>query len=170
MRDIPPDVTAVTVDLPGRADEAVNYYFVARAFRGDRMSIDSNEVEYTVVRIPPPAPDSLSGEFIRDESVIKLTYEQPADDYQIHHWILYYKIGDAEYQVLGSVDAGQDLRLERTFDAVPPGEKATVSFVVTAYRRSGVFSQNSAELELEIDRTVVNPPQNFKIDLEIPVG
>lgn len=169
---IPQNITRLEVNLPGIEGRNTRYRFVARSFRGDEQSIDSNEVEYYVALVPPPPAVELAGSYDKAEGVVNVSWEQPAEDYEyltVSHWIVYYRVGDAEWTAVGRTDAGGELTMTAPFAAVQSGEQADVDFVVVSYRRSGVYSANSNILTLTIDRRNVPPIQNLRINIEIPV-
>ena len=172
--DIPQETTELVVDLPGEADKQTRYRFVARAFRGDDMSVDSNEVEYKVNLVAPPAPAGLRGEYDKDAGIIRLSWTQPDDlyDYVIDYWILFYRLsGASEWTRLGKITADNELTLETAFDAVPAGQAADVEFTAVSYRNSGIFSVDSDLFTIHIDRTggVVPPIDELRISVIIPV-
>lgn len=167
--NIPPDVYSLVVDLPGQPDAVTKYLFVARSFAGEDQSIDSNEVSYRVVNIPPITPIELAGEFDQAAGVITLTWLQPPDDHFIEKWIIYYRRDGPDFIKLGSVDQGQELTLTAGVDFFGDNELATVDFVVVAFRASGVFSANSREFSIEIDTRDAPVIQNLRIRVEIPV-
>lgn len=170
---IPQNVTSLVVDLTGIDGQDTRYRFVARAFRGDEQSADSNEVSYVVSRVAPPAATELSGAYDISAGSIKLRWSQPAEDEEwrtIDHWSVYYRIrGTEEWTLVGTVEAGGELKLETPFNAVAEGEQNDVEFVIVSYRRSGVFSANSETLLVNVDREGVDPVENLRIDIEIPV-
>jgi hypothetical protein len=168
--NIPQQVTDITVDLPGEPLKVLKYLFVCRAFKGSVESADSNEVGYKVVNTVPPTPINLSGSYDDDNQMINLTWEQPQDNHIIYKWIVYYRLSEnTDFTDLGIVNYNHELTLSTPFYVVPKGDKKTVIFTVVAFRRSGVYSDNSGELSIEIDRGIVGPVQNLKIDIDIPV-
>lgn len=168
--NIPYGVNSVVLDVPGTAGSVLKYLWVARAYRGENQSIDSNEVSYKVVNVPAVSPAALAAEYDPEAMTISLAWDQPQDDHPIEKWIVYYRI-DSNFVELGSVDSGQELTLSAPFDVIADGDMATVTFSVVAFRRSGVFSANSPEISLEIDRrsTEVDPIENLRININIPL-
>lgn len=167
--NIPPDVYSIVVDLPGRPNEVTNYLFVARSFIDQEQSQDSNQVSYKVVNIPPITPTELMGEFDKGAGVITLTWTQPEDDYYIEKWIIYYRRDGPDFIELGSVDQGQELTLTADSDFLGDSDLSVVDFVVVAFRSSGVFSANSVEHSIPIDRREVAPVNNLRIKIDIPI-
>lgn len=169
---VPQDITQLSVDLPGEAGADTKYMFVARTFRGDEYSENSNEVSYVVSLVPPFAPAELSGNYDKTAGMIHVSWSQPADKFEwrtIDHWSVHYRVADGDWQPVGQVDAGHELSMETTFGAVSEGERASVDFVVVAHRRSGAYSPDSEILTLDIDRRGVPPVQKLRINIEFPV-
>ncbi|MBT8490689.1 MAG: hypothetical protein KJN62_06555 [Deltaproteobacteria bacterium] len=171
--DIPSNVTSIVVDLPGVADDRTKYMFVARAFLEDEESENSNEVSYVVNNIVPPVPTALAGSYTKDTGIINVQWEQAAEAHNwayVHHWIIYYRLsGETEWTAIGRVNKDAELSLTVPFDKVEPGEQKEVEFTIVAYRRSGVYSADSAPLSITVDRRQVPPIQNLRINIEIPV-
>lgn len=167
-----PTARSVAVDAPTVANKVQGYDFVLRAIKGELESADSNSVQYYVVGVVPAAPTALNGEYNKETSIISLSWEQPIDEYDIWQWIVYYRMeGQTEFSELGRVDKGQALILTEEFDKVAEGEEGTAYFTVVSFRRDyTVHSENSMEFALVIDRTGPPiPPENLKINIEIPV-
>lgn len=170
---IPNNVTEMEVDLPGESDKIIKYAFVARAFRGDNESEDSNEVYYTVDRILPDAPFNIEGNYDELNSIITLTWEQIESNIEVAYWKIFYRIKDdnatGDWIQVGMVEKNSEMKLTGAFTAVAIDEVKDVDFSVVAYRSNEVFSHNSEVLTLHIDRTIVHPVKNLKIVAEIPV-
>lgn len=170
---IPQDTTSLTVDLPGVDNADTKYMFVARAFRGDLQSENSNEVFYVVSLVPPFAAAELTGNYDKEAGLISLSWQQPGGEPEwrqpVSHWIVYFRIGDGGWTPIGRIDTGNELTLEAPFSAVADGERADVQFTIVTYRRSGIYSENSAVLTIDVDRKGVPPIQNLRINIEIPV-
>ena len=172
IETLPPEARDTTIDVPPVIDKAMEYQFVIRAYKDEKESENSNQVEYTVVGIKPATPIQLTGEYNKSASIINLMWEQPQDEYDIYQWIVYYKLeSENDYIELGRVDKGQALVLTKAFDIVAQGEEKTVYFTVISFRRDyNIHSENAQELALLIDRSgppVV--PDNLKINIEIPI-
>lgn len=169
---IPQNITTLTVDLPGIPGEDTKYAFTAKSFRGDSLSVQSNEVEFVVVLVPPIAPSQLQGSFNKDDGLISISWNQPADETwrSVSHWIVYSReSGTEQWNAVGRINSDHELTIEMPISAIMTGDRATLEFVIVAYRRSGVYSQNSDILSIDVDRTDVPPIQNLRINIEIPV-
>lgn len=170
---IPKIVNSITIDLPGAAGIDTKYRFVGRSYRGNETSIDSNEVSYTVTLTPPIAPVELSGEYDKGAGLVKISWHQPPESEEwrtVSHWIVYYRVkGNYEWIPIGRIIPDSGLKMEAPFDTVAEGTRAQIEFVIVAYRRSGVYSQNSSILSIDIDRREIPPIQNLRINIEIPI-
>lgn len=169
VADVPAGQTSVVLDIPGIEGQVLKYQWVAKAYRADQQSAESNEVSYKVVRVVPISPINLTGSYDAKSSEINLTFEQPTDPYAIDHWAIYYSVDGSGFIELGAIYDPDQLRLEGEFNAVKAGEKKAIIFRAISYRRSGVYSADSNNFELVIDRTDVDPIQNLRINLVIPV-
>lgn len=122
---LPATVTQWSVDIPGAQGAEIKYVFVARAYRADRESTDSNIVAYVVCMVPPSTPTDLlyiDGRF---------QWIQPPDEYpwrNISHWALY----EEGAEVATTTTIGLDYPAD-------PGRR----YSVRAWRTSGVFSAES---------------------------
>lgn len=169
---IPQTTTALTVSLPGVENADTKYMFVARAFRGEDQSENSNTVAYVVSLVPPDAPQDLTGSYNKESNSIELVWTQAEEVAwrSISHYTVFYQIDNGEWIELGKVENGETT-LNTAFEAVPDGEVKNVAFAVVAYRRSGVFSADSSVLTLIIDRSLGEVPTvpNLRVKIEIPV-
>jgi hypothetical protein len=167
---VDPEARTATADEPGIVDDSRNICFVVRAYRGDEESDDSNYVCQVIDNTPLQAPTALTGNYDPEQNVITLTWDQ-ADADRAKFWLVYYKLPDSDFVELGRVDnTGQsDVTLSSVFDAVAEGLSADVTFAVVAYKNFDVFSPNSDELTITIDRSKPPAPVDFKITVEIPV-
>ena len=157
-----------TIDVPGEPDAVLKYQWIARAYRDDMESGNSNEVSYKVVNVQPLTPIELSGSY--EDDIITLSWSQPVDEHPIDKWVVYYKNADGQFEAIGIVTDGSNLELSSDVSELAPiGQRTNMSFAVVAFRRSGVYSANSVELEIEIDRREVAPVQNLRIEIEIPL-
>ena len=171
---IPQDITSVTINLPGEENKDTKYAFTAKSFLGSERSADSNYVDYIVSLVAPVSPNELDGVFNKEEGIITISWEQPVEEYsswrKISHWIIYYRLeNDLEWIPIGRITSDHELNMTAPFTAVDDGESKEVQFVVVAYRRSGVYSQNSDILTININREGVPPIQNLRIRVDIPI-
>lgn len=168
--NIPADVDRIIIDLPGVTGVDTKYNFVARAYRGTQESGNSNEVEYVVELTPPLSPDALQGSYDQAAGMILLSWAQPAGDIIVTHWIVYYRVKGAETWIaIGRINSDHELTMQAPIDAVTTGDRATLEFVVVAYRATGAYSENSNILEIDVDRREVPPVHNLRVNIEIPI-
>lgn len=163
---------STSIDAPTKAGAVQTYDFVIKAYKDDLESADSNTASYAVVGVKPLTPTGLMGQYDKELSIISLSWEQPLDPYDIHKWIVYYQVDPAAgFLELGQVDKDQQLNLTTEFSGVAEGEIKNVTFTVVSFRRDyTVYSDNSESLIIEIDRSGPPvPPENLKINIEIPV-
>lgn len=129
VASVGPEVTKVTVSLPGTPGIDVKYVFVARAYRGDTESDDSNLVSYVVCLVPPPTPINLA------YAAGRFTWEQPPDDYpwrKTDHWVLYNNGVEIDRVEVESINRPMEGGL----------------YTVRAWRSSGVSSEPSNTIGL----------------------
>lgn len=169
---IPQDITTISIDLTGPTGEDTEYFFTAKSFRGDQTSEPSNEVSHIVCMVPPEPPSDLQGEYNKEQGLVTVSWEQSPEAEawrQISHWIIYYKVEGENWIPIGRINSDHALTMEAPLDAVQQGERKNVDFVIVAYRNSGIYSQNSAVLTVDIDRRAVPPIQNLRLTVEIPL-
>jgi hypothetical protein len=168
---IPPDSRTVTATEDGWPGVSKKFCFMMRAYRGDEESADSEFICTIIDNSPLTAPADLTASY--EDEVITLAWGQPDSD-RAKFWRVYYKIGGTEFVELAKVDnTGQtELTVQAPFDKVPPGSAATVYFVVVAFKDNSVYSPNSAEAEVVIDRiesVPPPPPSNIRFKIRIPI-
>lgn len=171
---IPPDAREITTVENGWEGQAKKFCFKMRAYRGENESADSNEVCVTIDNTPLQAPQGALGQWDASNNVVILQWSQP-DLNRTKYWQVYYKFsGEAEYRLLDKLDnSGQpDLVLSKEITDVPAGEIRDCIFTIVAYKDNAVFSPDSDEVAITIDRTPdapIEPPQNFRMSLTIGV-
>lgn len=173
--NIAPDLREITAIQNGWAGASKKFCFVLRAFKGDKVSENSNEVCATINNTALQRPQNVLGSWDHDNSVVVIQWNQPDLD-RAKYWQIFYKFTDeSEYRLLGRLDkAGNpDLVLEKEISDVPAGEARECVFVVVAYKDSEVYSPDSEEIPVTIDRsgdeTTIPAPNNFRISVTIGV-
>lgn len=171
--NIPPDARTAKGIEEGWTGQIKKFCFVARAYKGDIESPDSNTVCKEINNLPLLAPSDVNGNYDKDQEIINISWKQEDSD-RAKFWQIYYKIGDGGFQELGKVEnSGQELLdITSPFEAVNAGESANVSFLVVAYKNYQVYSPNSSEIVLTIDRTLeteLPPVSDFRFKVEVPV-
>lgn len=171
---IPPDSREITTVEQGWTGVSKKWCFMMRAYRGENESADSNEVCVTIDNTPLQAPQGALGQWDSENDVVILQWTQP-DLNRTKYWQVYYKFsGETEYRLLDKLDnTGQpDLVLSKEITDVPAGESRDCIFTIVAYKDSAVFSPDSAEVAITIDRTPdapIPPPDNFRLSVTIGV-
>lgn len=169
---IPPNMTQITVKDLGRRGEILTYYFVLRAYVGTDQSGDSNEVYQTFDYRIPSVPIELAVEYQKDTNSVHASWKQN-DSTMVDNWKIFYSETSGEnYQVLDTIqNTGQtgDITTTKSL-SVPSGTIKTFYFVVVAFRKdSNIFSANSAEVSVVIDKRVPTPPTLRIVNINIPV-
>lgn len=171
---IPLDAREITTVENGWEGQAKKFCFKMRAFKGENESADSNEVCVTIDNTPLQAPQGALGKWDPSNNVVVLQWTQP-DLNRTKYWQVYYKFsGETEYRLLDKLDnTGQpDLVLSKEITDVPAGESRDCIFTIVAYKDSAVFSPDSAEVAITIDRrpdAPIPPPDNFRLSVTIGV-
>lgn len=165
--NIPAGSSELMVVMPGEENSVSVYSWVARAYLGEVESDDSNEVSYIVVNTIPLTPGSVTAEYDLETNQIVMSWDQPTEEYMPDKWVIEYQIGEGAWTPIGDIPGGtNDFLFETPFDLIGDGEYGTVNFRVVAYRRSGVQSEASQTLPVEIDRRIKPPiPQ---LNIEVP--
>lgn len=167
------DINTLDVDVLGIEGGILKYMWVCRSFKGDAESENSNEVAYKVINTLPLTPAGLNGSYDAVNKTVNLNWDQPPEKHRVYKWVVFYKLeGDPDYTELAMVDYDNELTVTRPLDVVAKGERKTVYFTVISYRRSGVFSADSNQFQIDIDRrdsTDPPKPENLHIDIDIPV-
>lgn len=171
--DIPPGAREYIATENGWEGVAKKWCFMARSFRGDKESPDSNYVCTIIDNTPIAYPVDLSASYNDELSQISLSWSQNDDFDRTKYWIVYYKLPDDEaFTALGEVanSGSSDLKMNVAFNAVPAGKLVDVSMVVVAFKNNEVYSANSDETVVTVDRLgAISEPNNFRFKLLIDV-
>ena len=140
-------------------------YFVMTAVSKEGFESDySNEVFFTFDYLPIESAVNLSAELSGDE--ITFTWNQ-GDIERVREWKLFYSETEGgPYEELSLIEyTGQPGPQYSTTSTmtVQKGEKKTFYFVLVTFNILWVFSENSNEVSVTIDRTVPDPVYNFKL-------
>jgi hypothetical protein len=166
-----PENTATINNLYGIPMIESTYFFVVRAYLEDLESADSEEVFFTIDRTPPLKITSIQAAYDRAQSAISLSFVQPSPD-RAKYWKVFYTFTSGQdYVEFDTIfNTGQaEPSLTTAFTAVPEGERKTVYFAVVGFFDDESFSENSAEVAVDINRIVLTPPANITIKVVIPV-
>lgn len=167
--NIPANVTQITITGLGVPNQVTTYYWVVRAYVGDDTSGDSNEV-FLAVDQTLVAPDSVEGTYDKTNKQIALSWTQPSGT--VTHWKVFYTFTSGQdYVELDMIDnTGQATpSILSPFTAVSAGDRQTVYFAIVAFNGDDIFSSNSAEVAIDIDRRLDAPVQNLRVNVVIPV-
>lgn len=169
--NIAPDLRATQFENPGEPGAIQKYCYVIRAFAGEEESENSNAVCYKIDNTPLDSPREVTGSYGKDDNSLKLDWIQNDLD-RTKFWKVYYRHADqSEFTELIKVDnSGQaELTVTAPADFVAQGEAQNVYFALVAFKNAVVFSPNSDEIMIRIDRRTggIDAPTNFKISLQI---
>lgn len=152
---IPGDVSSLPVPGLGVAGETNEYCWVLRAFIGSDQSGDSNEACYTVDEQIPAAPSISQSSFDRAASSITVGWTQDSS-VLVTEWRVYYTLTSGQnYQLFDTVandGSTTTPAITKPFTAVADGDRQMVYFVIVAVRSDQLYSQNSAEISVDVDR------------------
>lgn len=163
---IAPDLRSATGVENGIPGQSRKYCFVARAFRSNEESPDSNFICKEINNLPLLQPNSVTGSYDRNDETVTLAWIQP-DAQRAKYWKIYYKIYTDDYIDFARVDnTGQDeLTVKVKFAAAPENVKTEVKFAIVAFKNENVFSPDSEEIIVVIDREPrdeLKPPEGFR--------
>jgi len=171
--DIPAGTEIVDFSFSATGTEAVKKFFVVRAFNTDDpplVSDDSNEVVWIYNFAPYEFTASLDGDDIT------FTWKQISIDL-VKTWKLYStETSGQNYQELALIEyTGQEGPQYTTTEtmSVPSGEMKTYYFVIVAFDDAAdptgniVFSENSNEVSVTIDKRVPAPVYNLTIKVKV---
>lgn len=142
--DKPTSSITLNWDQSAPADNTRTDYWIVRAYQGTEESADSLEVNRL---------------HTTQNSVTK--------------WEVFYSLtAGGPYTSLGDVTAtgaGSTGSVTQPLTAVAAGERKTVYFTVVSFGQGATYSANSAEISIDVDRTVLQPPVNISVTATVPV-
>lgn len=157
-------------DLSAPDGVLTDFKFVARAFDTEGAeSGDSNEVSLGVDRTALPTVTDFSGSYDKTTDQVTLSWKQsPAG--RVTHWKVF--VSDqtgGPYAELLQVDnsGSEDVTATTPITGTPPGQVTTKYFVVVGYAAWDIYSSNSAEVAVAIDKNL--PPADV-MNLRIPTS
>lgn len=105
-------------------------------------------------RTPSP-PSDLAAIYDHSSGEVFVVWSQ-SGDVPVCYWQVYYSLSSGgPYHKLGRAD--NDGRSQQAFSAplavVPPGDAATIYLVVVSFRSDAIFSPESREADLVVDRS-----------------
>jgi hypothetical protein len=144
---------------------ATTTYFILKAVGTNGEKSDpSNEVSFVYDFAPIAVPGAFTATYDKDSDTITFTWTQGDLD-RVDKWLLYSsETSGQDYVELASIDntGGPPHSATETI-TVPAGEKSTFYFVLVSFTEFGVFSQNSVEATVTIDKTKPEPVLNFRL-------
>lgn len=174
LTGIPPDARTAEVVENGWPEVKKKFCFVARAYKAEDESADSNMVCVEIDNTPLLAPSSLVGQWNKSDETITLSWIQD-DAERAKYWKIFYKIGDGEYvDFAKSENNGSDsIEVKVPFDEAPMGEITSVTWAVVAFKDEAVFSPDSNPVVIDIDRSgeigEIPPPVGLRFEATIKV-
>lgn len=149
---------------------ATTKYFVVDAHSDSDPPLRSgysNEVNWTYDFLPIVSCIEFAASLVGDN--ITFTWKQ-ADIERVKSWTLYVKEEGGEFSELALIEyTGQEGPQYSTTEtmSVPEGEKKTFIFSLVTFTETGVFSPNSAEVGITIDKIKPLPVYNLKIKVKV---
>lgn len=170
---IPADARTVTATQTGWDNVSKKFCFMVRSYKGTVESADSNFVCATIDNTPLSAPEITTGIYDAQAGLVALTWTSAADE-RLKYFRIFYRAEDEDiFHDAGKVARPETMpvTVQSAIDAVGPGELKTLYFVVVGYKDEGVYSPNSAEFAIVIDRTnhELPTPTDFRFSALIPV-
>ncbi len=168
--DIAPG-TRITVDYQSTKPDGVatQSYFILKAVAVgtdsvQRRSGPSNEVDFLYDYAPIVAPENFAALVNGDD--IEFSWTQ-GDIARVAKWQLFSsETSGQDYTMLSEIEyTGQPGPQYGTVETmtVAEGEVKTFYFVLVSFNSFGVFSQNSTEVSVTIDKSTPEPVYNFRI-------
>ena len=149
--------------------QTVTKYFVVTAYSTHEPPMESgysNEVFMVYDFSPIEAATEFAALLTGDD--INFTWKQ-GDIARVKKWILYSKEAGAEFTELATIAyTGQEGPQYSTTETmtVPAGEIKTFTFGLVTFNERGVFSPNSNEVSITIDKRELAPVYNLKITVK----
>lgn len=161
-------INQATIDYVCQEGQVCVTHHVVRAYVGDMESQDSNEVSYTFNGVKPSQPENLSAEYDKILKQITFTWTQPGQD-GISKWAFFMKDiddQDSTYSEIATV-AGDSGAVDTVYQGELdlPEKLNHVEFVAVAFNESGVWSDDSDSVYLEINLLPPVPNNTFRINV-----
>ncbi len=168
-----PSLREITFKEEGWEGVNKKFCFMLRSTKGDKESADSNMVCTFVNNTPLMRPAEVDGVFDPNTNFVSLSWIQDDLD-RTTYWKVFYKPaddGEAVYKSLGTVEniGNNTSSLSVEFLDGAEGEITDFIFVVVAFKNTSVYSPDSAELGISVDRTDVVTEDPVDPDPELPV-
>ena len=170
FKDIPAGTEEVEYVYDAPDGAATTKYFVVDAHSDSDPPLRSdysNEVNWTYDFLPIVSCIEFAAALVGDD--ITFIWKQ-ADIERVKSWTLYTKEEGGEFSELALIEyTGQDGPQYSTTEtmSVPEGEKKIFIFSLVTFTETGVFSPNSAEVAITIDKVKPLPVYNLKIKVKV---
>ena len=149
--------------------EITTKYFIVQAANADLKSEDSDEVSLEI-NLTPLSAFNFTAVYNKEEASIDFAWQR--EDERFTSWKIFVSqisggpydnvIADIPYEE-GVVDKSMSMSIDGYF---PVGEETTQYFTMVGFGKYGVYSPDSSEIGITIDRRGVDSVINFRIFLE----
>jgi hypothetical protein len=163
-----PIIVTVKSTVPDQAQTTL--YFIAVAGNGEKRSPDSEEVSRVADTTTLNPVTTFTAVHNRQTDMIDLAWSN--DNPRVKEWAVYIKdTPDGQWvefdRIKRTGDEGATVASSKSIVA-PEGEETTKYFTVISFAED-VYSVDSMEARVVIDRRTPLPPMGFKIEYSIPV-
>lgn len=159
----------VTVKSIVPEQEKTTLYFVARSGNGDKRSVDSVEVSRVADTTTLNPVTTFTATHNRQTDMIDLAWSN--ENPRVKEWAVFVKDTIdgtwVEFDRIKRTDQGATITSSKSIVA-PEGEETVKYFTVVSYAED-MFSVNSMEARVFVDRRAPLPPMGFKIEYSIPL-
>jgi len=173
VANLPGSETTVTLNNLGEIGKSITYYWVVRAYldkpSGLDVSGDSNEVSNTYDYTLPQSATGLEATYNEADETITVAWQQDNPG-EVVNWKIYTsETQGGPYVLFDTVaNTGQTTPTTTKAISVPEGTRKTIYFVVVSFKSEEIYSGNSSEVFVIVDKRVVVPPV-LRITATIPV-
>lgn len=171
--NIDPVLRIIPAIEEGWINQSKKFCFMIRSFRGNYESDDSNFICAVIDNTALIAPVISSIDYSIDGEQVIVVWTCK-DTERANFFKVYYRVNDdLSFTELGRIDKPETMPVEliESIDAVGPGETKTLHFVVVAFKNDDVFSPNSIEFPIVIDRSEgeLPKPENFRFTVIVNI-
>ena len=149
---------------------ATTSYFILKAVNSDNGQKSGPSEEVNFVYDFAPIVEATNFAVALNGDDVTFEWEQ-ADINRVAKWLLYMsETSGTDYNQLAEIiytgQPGPQYSTTETM-TVPPGEEKTFYFVLVTFNKFDVFSQNSLEVSVTIDKTQPAPVFNFRLKVVV---
>ena len=166
--DIKEPTTEVDYVYTAPDGAATTKYFVVTAYRENPLLESGYSNEVFMVYDFAPIEAATEFDAALDGDVITFSWKQ-GDIGRVKKWVLFSKEGTTEFSELATIEyTGQEGPQYSTTETmtVPAGDIKTFTFALVTFNERGVFSVNSNEVSVTIDKRDLVPVYNLKITVK----